>query len=284
MNGDLLRLRRHPRPPAAAFTEQDTATANRRHRYQPDPRQAIAQGKTPSATTFGFEDGGGADFEIVGVVEDTAYNRSLERPRHVLRPCHAASAERQGPNHGRHVLYVGALVVQTDRPMNDMESIARKTLGAINPNLTIVKFQTFDQQIADTFIAGAHARPPHHALRQHSLLMLATIGIYGVTAYNVARRTPEIGIRMALGAERGGVVAMVMKGAFIQTALGLAIGIPIALLCVRFIKSQLYEITSANTTVVLGAILTLAIAGCVAAILPARRAANTDPVQALRME
>ena len=139
------------------------------------------------------------------------------------------------------------------------------------------------QQIADNFIQErtlARLTMLFGALA----LMLATIGIYGVTAYNVARRTPEIGIRMALGAERGGVVAMVMKGAFIQTALGLAIGIPIALLCVRFVKSQLYEITSANTTVVLGAIITLAVAGCVAAILPARRAANTDPVQALRME
>ena len=73
-------------------------------------------------------------------------------------------------------------------------------------------------------------------------LLLATIGLYGVTAYTVARRTREIGIRMALGADRGGVIAMVMRGALIQTALGLAIGIPMALLCVRFVKSQLYEI------------------------------------------
>ena len=115
-------------------------------------------------------------------------------------------------------------------------------------------------------------------------LMLATIGIYGVTAYNVVRRTPEIGIRMALGAERRGVIAMVMKTAFLQTAFGLAIGVPIALLCVRFIKSQLYEITSANASVMLGAVITLVVAGCIAAILPASRAANTNPVQALRME
>ena len=115
-------------------------------------------------------------------------------------------------------------------------------------------------------------------------LLLATIGLYGVTAYSVARRTPEIGIRMALGAERRGVIAMVMRGAILQTALGLAIGIPLALLCVRFIKSQLYEITNVDVTVMAVAIVTLAVAACIAAIIPARRAASIDPVQALRME
>jgi ABC-type antimicrobial peptide transport system permease subunit len=102
--------------------------------------------------------------------------------------------------------------------------------------------------------------------------------------YSVVRRTPEIGIRMALGAERGGVIAMVMWGAMIQAALGLAIGIPVALLCVRFVKSQLYEITSADFNVMAGAIVTLALAAFVAGLIPARRAASIDPVRALRME
>jgi ABC-type antimicrobial peptide transport system permease subunit len=75
---------------------------------------------------------------------------------------------------------------------------------------------------------------------------LATIGLYGVTAYSVARRTSEIGIRMAMGEEHSGVVAMVMRGAILQTELGLAIGISVPLLCVRFVKAQLYEITGAD--------------------------------------
>jgi ABC-type antimicrobial peptide transport system permease subunit len=89
---------------------------------------------------------------------------------------------------------------------------------------------------------------------------------------------------MALGAERGGVIAMVMRAAMIQAALGLAIGIPVALLCVRFVKAQLYEITSADTRVMGGAIAILAVAACIAGVIPARRAASIDPVQALRME
>jgi macrolide transport system ATP-binding/permease protein len=80
------------------------------------------------------------------------------------------------------------------------------------------------------------------------------------------------------------VIAMVMRGAVIQTLLGLAIGIPIALLSVRFVKSQLYEITSANSQVMLIAIATLAIAACIAGLIPARRAASIDPVKALRTE
>jgi macrolide transport system ATP-binding/permease protein len=115
-------------------------------------------------------------------------------------------------------------------------------------------------------------------------LLLAAIGLYGVTAYTVGRRTSEIGIRMALGAERGSVVAMVMRGALTQTLLGLAIGIPVALECVRFVKAQLYEITNADGTVMAGAIVTLAVAACVAGLIPARRAASIDPMQALRTE
>jgi ABC-type antimicrobial peptide transport system permease subunit len=89
---------------------------------------------------------------------------------------------------------------------------------------------------------------------------------------------------MALGAERGSVIGMVMRGAMIQTTLGLAIGIPVALLSVRFVKAQLYEITSADATVMVGAAVTLAVAACIAGIIPARRAASINPVQALRSE
>ena len=180
-------------------------------------------------------------------------------------------------------MYAGTIVLQTERPVNDLERLVRITLAAINPNLTVVKFQTFEQQIADRFndermisrlttLFGALA------------LLLATLGLYGVTAYTVARRTPEIGLRMAVGAERVSVLIMVMRGAIIQIVLGLAIGIPVALVCVRFVKAQLYEITSADPNIVSGAIATVMVAACVAGIIPARRAASIDPVQALRSE
>ena len=180
-------------------------------------------------------------------------------------------------------LYAGAIVIQTDRSMNDMESISRRTLAAINPNLTVVTFQTFSEQIAGRF-TEERLIARLTTLFSVLALLLATIGLYGVTAYGVARRTSEIGIRMALGAERGSVVAMILRGAMWQIIIGLAIGVPVALLCVRFVKSQLYEISHASVAVMMFAIVTLAVAACIAGVIPARRAASIDPVQALRIE
>jgi ABC-type antimicrobial peptide transport system permease subunit len=179
--------------------------------------------------------------------------------------------------------YAGAIVLQTDRPVNDMEKLAQGVLSGINPNLTVVKFQTFDQQIADRFIEERMiARLT--ALFGGLALLLAAIGLYGVTAYTMVRRTPEIGIRMALGAERRRVVGMVMRGAMTQALFGLIIGTPIAMLCVRYVKAQLYEITKVNPSVMVGSIVVLAVAACIAGLIPASRAATINPVDALRVE
>jgi predicted permease len=226
----------------------------------------------------------GGDFEIVGVVEDTVYtNARLKNHRMYFIPLMQREPSNKEPIEKDDALYARTIILETARPMSNMESLARATLTSINPNLSVVKFQTFDAQIADQFTDDrmiARLTMLFGALA----LMLAAVGLYGVTAYTVARRTAEIGIRMALGAERGGVVALVMRGALMQTLLGLAIGIPVALVCVRFVKAQLYDITSADARVMAGAIVTLAVAACVAGLIPARRAASIDPMQALRVE
>jgi predicted permease len=224
------------------------------------------------------------DFEIVGVVEDTVYT-AVQWKEHSMYfvPMMQRFANNPDPIDKDTSLYAGALVLEKAGPVAGMEKLAESTLGGINPNLTVVKFQTFDEQIADRFTEErmvARLTMLFGALA----LLLATIGLYGVTAYGVVRRTAEIGIRMALGAERTSVVMMVMRGAMLQAGIGLALGIPIALLCVRFVKAQLYEITSADSTVMTGAIVTLMVAASIAAILPARRAATIDPVKALRTE
>jgi macrolide transport system ATP-binding/permease protein len=87
-----------------------------------------------------------------------------------------------------------------------------------------------------------------------------------------------------LGADRAGVVAMILRGAMMQAVLGLAIGIPVALLCMRFVKSQLYEVTRIDAGLLVGALAALGLAACVAGLIPARRAASIDPVEALRTE
>ena len=115
-------------------------------------------------------------------------------------------------------------------------------------------------------------------------LLLATLGLYGVTSYGIARRTAEIGIRMALGAERTGVTAMVMRSALLQAVLGLAIGVPAAVMCVRYARSQLYEIKTVDPGVLMGSVLTLMLAAALAGLIPALRAASIDPARALRSE
>lgn len=227
------------------------------------------------------------DFEIVGVVEDTAYTSAIWKDHQMyfipLTQRIPESARRR-PIEQDTDLYAGAIVIQTDRVMDNMESIARQTLAAINPNLSVVKFQTFDEQIADRFTQD---RMITRLMTLFSMLalLLASLGLYGVTAYTVARRTCEIGIRMALGADRSSVVGMIMRGAMLQTAIGVAvIGIPVAWFCVRYIESQLYESKGFSLAVLATSTLTLTAAAAVAGLIPAQRAASTDPSQALRTE
>ena len=266
------------------FTVQDTSTSHVVAVVNQSFVKRFFGTEDPIGAHFGNSGRSASDFEIVGVVEDTVYQnvRSKNHSMYFLSLTQRTPSSKE-PIEEDLGLYAGAIVVQTGRPMSDMESISRRTLDAINPNLSIVKFQTFDQQIADRFTEErmiARLTTLFGALA----LLLATIGLYGVTAYGVVRRTSEIGIRMALGAERSSVVAMILRGAIVQVLLGLAIGIPVALICVHFVKSQLYEITSANAAILTFASVTLAVAACVAGIIPARRAATIDPVQALRTE
>jgi macrolide transport system ATP-binding/permease protein len=267
------------------ISAQDTPTAPRVVVVnQAFVKRLFKPGESPIGQHFGSGPKTTGDFEIVGVVEDTAYT-SARWKNHVMyfQPTMQRPASATDPIEKDDSLYAGAIVLETARPMSDMESLARSTLASINPNLAVVTFQTFDAQIADRF-TDERLVARLTELFGGLALLLAAVGLYGVTSYTVARRTPEIGIRMALGAERRGVVAMVMRGALTQIALGLAIGIPVAMLSVRLVKAQLYEITSADPSVIAGAIVTLAVAAAIAGMIPARRAASIEPMQALRIE
>jgi ABC-type antimicrobial peptide transport system permease subunit len=174
-------------------------------------------------------------------------------------------------------------MLETRGPIDGLEARSRQVLASINPNLPVTDFRAFDEQIAGQFTQDrliARLTMLFGALA----LVLASVGLYGVTAYTVARRTSEIGIRMALGAGRGSVVAMVLRGALIQAGLGLAIGIPVALVSTRLLKSQLYGMTGADPAVLAGSFLVLTLSACLAGLIPARKAASINPMQALRAE
>jgi ABC-type antimicrobial peptide transport system permease subunit len=247
-------------------------------------RKQFQPSENPIGQHFGSNEKSTGDWEIVGVVEDTVYtDATLKDHLMYFVPLPQRPASFTGPIEKDEFMYAGAIVLKTSRPVPNMEQMARKTLAAINSNLSVVKFQTFEEQIADQF-SEARMLSRLTMLFGCLALLLAALGLYGVTEYSTARRTTEIGIRMALGAERVGVTAMVMRGAVWQALLGLAIGVPVAMMCVRYAASQLYEIKAVDPGIMALAVSTLLMAAALAGLIPALRAASIDPARALRTE
>ena len=246
-------------------------------------KRFFAKGEDPIGAHFGLDGVKSAgEIEIVGVVSDVKY----VDPREAVRPMFFRPFLQHAPlsdNLEVRSLFAGAIMLQMRGPSESLEALVRRTLANINPNLTVIDFKTFGGQIEGQF--GQERLIARLTLLFGVLaLVLASVGLYGVTAYTVARRTPEIGIRMALGAGRGSVVRMVLREALLQAGVGLAIGLPIALLCVRLLKKQLYGTGGQDPMVLVGAVMVLIVSACVAGLIPARRAASTDPVKALRTE
>jgi len=180
-------------------------------------------------------------------------------------------------------LFPNSITVQFQGEAAALESLARRTLANINPDLTVVNFKSLDYQVADNF------NQERLITRLTGLfgllaLALASVGLYGITAYSVARRTSEIGLRMALGANRANVLALVLRRALLLVAVGLAIGIPVALLGGRLMRSQLYGVRTYDPLTLAGAILVLSAFAALAGFIPARRAASIEPMNALRTE
>jgi ABC-type antimicrobial peptide transport system permease subunit len=178
-------------------------------------------------------------------------------------------------------LYPYDLVVHYQGSEGEMGAALRRTLATIDPNLPITRMDALETQVNSNF------SQPEMLARLTSVfgiiaLLLAAIGIYGVTAYTVERRTPEVGLRMALGASRADVLRAVLRSALSQVGLGLALGIPLALTLGRLMAAHLYQVSSSNSFVLGASLLILLAAAVVAAFIPARRAAAIEPIVALR--
>jgi macrolide transport system ATP-binding/permease protein len=268
-----------------AFTPADTATSpGVAVVNQAFVKKLFKQDQDPIGQHLGWQDIKSAgDFEIVGVVEDTKYQSARDEVQPMFFIPMLQQSRTSPPKDLDASLYAGALVLQMKIMTPGLEAEIRRTLASIDPNLTVDHYQTFDQQIHGNF--NTERMIARLTLLFGLLaLVLATVGLYGVTSYTVERRTPEIGIRMALGAARPGVIGMVMQGAMLQAGIGLAIGIPTALLAARLVKAQLYNVSGQDAWVISGAVVALAISACIAGLIPARRAASTDPMRALRSE
>jgi predicted permease len=227
------------------------------------------------------------NFEIVGVTEDTQYwdPNSKIRPIFFLASPQWAKYDDKSEVMFENVshLEMSAIEIQTAGYVPGLEAQVRRALNQINPNLTMIQFQSFAEQIKDEFLQQ-EILVQLTSVFGFLALTLAAIGLYGVTAYAVAQRTSEIGIRMALGADRGGILQMVLRSAFLQAAIGLAIGMPAAILGGRYMASLLYNVRTWDPVVLVATTVILAIAAFLAAVIPAQRAASVEPMTALRIE
>jgi putative ABC transport system permease protein len=228
-----------------------------------------------------------SNFEIVGVTEDTQYWDPNEhiRPMFFLPAAQWAKYDDKSEIMFENVshLEMGAIEIRTVSQALGLEAEVRRALMQLNPNLTILTFDSFAGQVHDQF-SQQELLVELTSIFGIIALVLAAIGLYGVTAYSVAQRTNEIGIRMALGADRGGILQMVLGGAFLQAGIGLLIGIPAAILAGHFMAGQLYGVEPWDPAVVVATAAILGLAAFIAAVLPAQRAAGIEPMVALRFE
>jgi predicted permease len=227
-------------------------------------------------------------FRIIGVVRDAKFaGWGLNRPARPMffvplaqnvdyKDAMLLRIERQSH-------FVGGLMLVTSGAPGTLEPVLTRTLSEVDPNLTITSVRTMQQQVDRSFdqeraVAGLAG------LFGTVALLLAAVGLYGVTAYSVAQRTNEIGLRMALGADRAKVMQLVLRGAFQRVLIGLVIGVPLAVGAGRLIAAQLYGVSFWDPAALALAAGSLAMAAFVAAILPAGRAAAISPMSALRAE
>jgi macrolide transport system ATP-binding/permease protein len=233
----------------------------------------------PIGQHFGMTDvSHSGDYEIVGIVENAKYQDTRG-------PAYATFflPLLQTPPRESFRGWVGAIELHVAGRPENIESAVRKALANADPNLPVLNMMSFGEQVARNF------NQERLIARLAELfgvlaLILACVGLYGVTAYAVARRTNEIGIRMALGADRGNVLGLVLQAALTQLGLGLAIGIPAALAGGLLLAHQLYGVNSYDPIIV--GLAAMVLAGCAlfAAFVPARRATRVDPMVALRYE
>ena len=226
------------------------------------------------------------EFEIVGVTEDTQYGKPTRKmfPMFFLPATQRVVYDDpqflsfEDRNH-----YLSAIELKTAGELPGLESQVRRTLAGVNPDLAVVDFVTFANQVEVNFSQQAMIAKLT-SLFGFLALVLASVGLYGVTAYSVERRTNEIGIRMALGAGRSSVLRLVLGGAMVEMAIALAIGVPTAIAAGRAMTAQLFGVKPYDLHILMIATAALALAAFLAALVPAWRAATLDPARALHTE
>jgi len=222
---------------------------------------------------FGTDPGTKTPMEVIGVVKDIKYTGLRDEiPEQAFVPYLSSS-------------YVGQMVVyvRTSMDPNQLFTAMRATVRQLDPNIPVYSMRTTDEQIRNS-LTTERLIASLSSVFGFLATLLATIGLYGVMAYTVARRTREIGIRMALGAVQGNVIWMVMREVLALVAIGVAVGVPAALGLTRLVKAQLFGLTAHDPLTIAAASVGLGLVACLAGYVPALRASRVDPIRALRYE
>jgi predicted permease len=230
------------------------------------------KGRSAIGRRIGFGTGPDAkqNIEIVGVVENSLY----EGPREGVR--------RQVfiPNFGK---TSATMYVRTHHGSSAAYSTMRNVVRQLDAAMPIYEMKTVEAQLDETLLTD-HLIATLSAGFGFLATLLASIGLYGVMAFVVARRRKELGIRLALGAQPGLVIWLVMREVLILLAIGLAIGLPSALAIGRFVESQLYGVKAQDPTMAIATVVVLSVVSATAGLIPARKASRIDPILALRYE
>jgi predicted permease len=253
-------------------------------------KRFFKSGEDPIGQHFGMDKPENATtFRIVGVVRDAKFaGWGLNRPARPMffvplaqNVAYPDGDMLQRVELGSH--FINGIMLTTNTPPGALEPVLTRLLADLDPNLTINSVRTMREQVALRF-DQERAVASLAGLFGIVALLLAAVGLYGVTAYAVAQRKNEIGIRMALGADRARVVGLVLRGTSTRVLVGLLLGVPLAAGAGRLISSKLYGVVSWDPVALTVAAGALAICAFFAAIIPARRAASISPLDALKVE
>jgi predicted permease len=243
--------------------------------------QSFAQRFFPNQNALGrhFESspkGSSRTWEIVGVFPDI----KIEADEATFPTYYTASTQ---PFQEHESVYLGSVVLHFNHPPQDADGMLRRTMARVDPNLPVTSLHTMDSLIGGT-LSQQRVTAWLSIVFGVLAIALASVGLYGVATYIVVRRTHEIGIRMALGSTRSGVISLILRSVLVPVALGLALGLPCSLAAGYSIRSLLYQLPWYEPIGLVTATLLLSLCAIAAGLIPARRAASIQPMQALRVE